>query len=130
MVEQAFERDLERGLTVPIQGRDDADHDRLSRRAVYACALVARACHVPITAITSTSRNSAAASEARMLVMYLLHTVTRYNLTEIATVFDRDRTTVGHAVKTVEDSRDNLIFDWLVRRIESAFRRALAGEAL
>jgi chromosomal replication initiation ATPase DnaA len=45
-------------------------------------------------------------ANARQLAMYLCHTLLGITLTEVGQFFGRDRTTVAHACRQVEDGRD------------------------
>ncbi|WP_332717153.1 helix-turn-helix domain-containing protein [Pelagibacterium mangrovi] len=45
-------------------------------------------------------------ASARQLAMYLCHTLLGITLTEVGQFFGRDRTTVAHACRQVEDGRD------------------------
>ncbi len=50
-------------------------------------------------------------AEARQVAMYLAHVCCRMSLTEVGTMFGRDRTTVAHACLKVECRRDEPNFD-------------------
>ncbi|MFA5958125.1 helix-turn-helix domain-containing protein [Hyphomicrobium sp.] len=50
-------------------------------------------------------------AEARQVAMYLAHVCCRMSLTEVGTMFGRDRTTVAHACLKVEYRRDDPNFD-------------------
>lgn len=52
------------------------------------------------------SRMRLATASARQLAMYLCHTFLGLSLTEVGQFFGRDRTTVAHACRQVEDGRD------------------------
>ena len=47
------------------------------------------------------------------------------SLSDIATAFARDRTTVSYACRRVEDKRDELIFDMQLERLEASMRREM-----
>lgn len=85
----------------------------LARRA--ACAL-ASICDVPAADFFRATRGNAEESFARQILVYILHT--QIGLTEeaIATAFDRDRSTVGHGVRTLEELRDPEVDRDLLRR--------------
>jgi chromosomal replication initiation ATPase DnaA len=52
--------------------------------------------------------------------MYLAHVTCGATMTEVGTLFDRDRTTVAHACKVVEDRRDDAEFDGKLEHLEQA----------
>jgi chromosomal replication initiation ATPase DnaA len=54
--------------------------------------------------------------------MYLAHVGLGMNLTEVARVFARDRTTVAHACARIEDRRDAAPFDRALDLLEGALR--------
>jgi hypothetical protein len=64
------------------------------------------------------------AAHARQVAMYVTHISCGINLTEVGTIYGRDRTTVAYACALVEDRRDDPIFDralelleWIVREL-------------
>jgi chromosomal replication initiator protein len=65
-------------------------------------------------------------SLARQVAMYLSNELTEYTADQIATAFDRDRTTVNHAVKRIDSAlRD----DQAVRNSVNNLRRRLAHQS-
>jgi chromosomal replication initiation ATPase DnaA len=52
--------------------------------------------------------------------MYLAHVVCGLSLTEVGTLFARDRTTVSHACSVVEDRRDDHELDGRLEHLERA----------
>ena len=68
------------------------------------------------------TRGSAATARARQVAMYLAHVGCRFSLTEVGRMFQRDRTTVAHACRVVEEQRENGAFDKAVASLESAVR--------
>ncbi|KAA0971098.1 chromosomal replication initiator DnaA [Aureimonas fodinaquatilis] len=68
--------------------------------------------------ISSPSRSSAAACEARHIAIYLAHVVFQQPHRSIAAAFARDRTSITHALRRVEDRRDDVKFDALLCRME------------
>lgn len=75
---------------------------------------------VSIQQINSTSRNRAHVAFARQTAMYLSHVVCGLNFSEVGTLFKRDRTTVSHACKCIEDHRDNEAFDQGMEFLETS----------
>lgn len=70
---------------------------------------------------------------ARQVAMYLAHTGFGLSLSEIGRHFARDRTTVAHACRLIEERRDDPKVELIVEAIELALRawkdRVGAGEA-
>ena len=88
-----------------------------------AIRLVATMFHLPQSALRGRSRGQAPIAFARQIAMYISHVVCRLTLTEIAREFDRDRTTVAHACRCVEDRRDCLEIDRVVSMLEWSMTR-------
>ena len=98
------------------QGRADA--------IVNACVM--SAFDVSTEEIALESRGPAPVALARQVAMYLHHVELRQSLTEVASRFGRDRTTVALACRTVEDRRDDPAFDGFIGALEAAIRSARA----
>ncbi len=64
------------------------------------------------------SRGRAPAAFARQVAMYLTHVVLGLNYSTAGRIFHRDRTTVAHACRVVEDRRDNPRTDALLQALE------------
>ena len=82
---------------------------------------------VDIGDLSATTRRSPRAAFARQVAMYLCHVVCGLSLTEVGTLFARDRTIVAHACEVVEDRRDDPELDgrldhWSVRSRRSWMR--------
>ena len=92
------------------QGRDQAV------RAIVA--MVAAAFGLSLSDLASDRRGVAEIAFARQVAMYLAHTHLRLPLTEAGRVFHRDRTTVRHACRQVEDRRDDPRVDHLLDCLE------------
>lgn len=71
------------------------------------------------------SRGSPRAALARQVAMYLCHVGLSLSFEAIGRLFGRDRTTVAHACRLVEDRRDDIWFDCRIAALELA----LAGKA-
>ncbi len=91
-------------------------------RQVEAC--VASVFGVPHESLRASTRGKADVARARQVAMYLCHTVLGFSLTTVGDLFERDRTTVGHACRLVEDLRDRSNFDDQIAYLE---RAVLAG---
>lgn len=55
---------------------------------------------------------------ARQVAMYLASCTFGMTMTRIGELFGRDRTTVSHAVRVIEDSRTDPVFDAKLTRLE------------
>lgn len=81
--------------------------------------LVAQERHVALSNMLRRSRGSGHAASARQLAIYLAHVLLGRPQDIIAELFQRDRTTIAHAVQAIEDLRDTETFEAEIRRIES-----------
>ena len=88
--------------------------------AIYA----AKHCEVPITLLMGKTRAKAGVARARQIAIYVAHTTFSVPYREAATFFQRDRTTIAHACKTIEDKRDDECFDAKVSLIENLVEEA------
>ncbi len=85
---------------------------------------VAEQFEVPIKKLMIKSRSLANEAQVRQIAIYLAHTIFSVSYREVGLYFDRDRTTVAHACKTVEDLRDNKEFDCRLSKIEKLLSEA------
>ena len=90
-------------------------------------AAVAHVFGVTLRDMRTRSRYPRAAL-ARQVAMYLGHVVLGMTVTQVASAFDRERSTVFHAVRHVEDLRDDAELDRTLLYLESLVRNAV-GEA-
>ncbi len=74
---------------------------------------------IPEAVLYSPTKGSSRASFARQIGMYLTHIVYEINLSRVARVFGRDRSTVSHACRVVEEYRDDPIIDEKLNALES-----------
>jgi chromosomal replication initiation ATPase DnaA len=72
------------------------------------------------------SRGKADICLARQIAMYLMHTVFSCPYHRIAAYFNRDRTTISHACRLVEDLRDQEEFDKRLETMENLLTSARA----
>jgi hypothetical protein len=98
-------------------------HPHGAELIVLAC--VVSAFGVSPAEIAGRSRGMAHVALARQVAMYMHHVVLRQTLTAVAKSFARDRTTVAHACRVVEDRRDDPAFEELLDAIERAVQGAL-----
>jgi chromosomal replication initiation ATPase DnaA len=59
---------------------------------------------------------------ARQVAMYLAHVECGLSLTEVGHVFARDRTTVAHACRLIEDRREEPTFDRVLELLQAVLR--------
>ena len=88
------------------------------RRAIDPA--VAAVFEVDLHDLGATTRGSPRAAFARQVAMYLAHVVCGLSMTEVGTLFARDRTTVAHACEVVEDRRDDPELDGRLEHLELA----------
>ncbi|MFG1432099.1 helix-turn-helix domain-containing protein [Xanthobacter sp. V2C-8] len=92
--------------------------------ARIAIALVCAAEGVDVEGLLALHRSPAQVAAARQLAMYLAHVVLGLSQAEVARAFGRDRTTVAHACRRIEDQRDEAGFDRHVAALEAGLRWA------
>lgn len=92
--------------------------------ARLAMHMAAYACHIDPADVEARTRGSAEAAAARQLAMYLAHVAMKMSLARVAIAFERDRSTVGHACRVIEDRRDDPAFDAHVALLEDLLREA------
>ena len=80
--------------------------------------------------LQSHSRSSAEIALARQTAMYLAHTKFGISYGEVGDFFHRDRSTVAHACRLVEDRRDNNEFDRSLSQMENLVDIALQGSSV
>ena len=70
-------------------------------------------------------RGNARIARARHVSIYLMHTFLSVPITEIANIYGKDRTTVAHACRVIEDLRDTPAFDDRIIELESTISTVL-----
>jgi chromosomal replication initiation ATPase DnaA len=95
-----------------LPGADEGTVCRLVQDVVAACFAVSP------EQMCARSRGRASAAFARQVAMYLTHVVLGLNYSAAGRMFHRDRTTVAHACRVVEDRRDNPRTDALLQALE------------
>lgn len=113
-----------RTTAVPLRGpaMQQAGTLRLCR---VVSALVAAQAEVPVDVMLAHSRCRAPVAAARQLAMYVAHVGLGLPQRDVARGFLRDRTTVAHACRRVEDQRDDPAFDRHVAWLEACARWAV-----
>ncbi len=96
-------------------------------RLVTAC--VAFDFGLDAAALEAVLRGSQRVAFARQIAMYLAHVGFGLSFEAVGRAFGRDRTTVAHACRVVEDGRDDIWFDCRVATLELICRAATGGAA-
>lgn len=94
----------------------------------HVASRVAIAFGLDVRAIVSTGRGSPPAAFARQVAMYLAHVGFALSFERIGRQFGRDRTTVSHACRVIEDRRDDDAFDRLMSGLEASCRAVIVGD--
>lgn len=101
------------------------DRQTLDRaRARLARAISAYAWGLSEQDLQAPTRGSSTAALARQVAMYLAHTSFEMSIARVGVAFDRDRSTVAHACRLIEDRRDDAAFDAMLTQFEDALRAA------
>jgi chromosomal replication initiation ATPase DnaA len=108
-------------LTYPSTLPASRRRSRTSARLVChdIARLVAGEFGLDAAAMISPTRGAPYAAYARQVAMYLAHVGFALSFEAIGRAFDRDRTTVSHACRVVEDSRDDLRLDRRLAALEA-----------
>lgn len=112
------------GMAVDSDAPKLAENPQGAELIVLACVMSAFG--VSPREIAGRSRGLAHVALARQVAMYMHHVVLRQTLTAVARRFARDRTTVAHACRVVEDRRDDPAFEECLDAIERAIQGAIA----
>ena len=100
--------------------RAGRDADAVAARCRRLEAVVALAFRLSLDELRGSSRGHAPIAFARQVAMYVAHVWFALTFSEVGRCFDRDRTTVAHACRVVEERRDDPRVDRVVAAIESA----------
>ena len=100
--------------------------ERGAARARLTANLLSFTVGAPATEILGAMRGPPRAASARQVVMYLLAAAFGMSQLEIAAAVGRDRATVAHGLKRVEDKREDERFDLWLTRLEVCLRAAPA----
>ncbi|MET0547282.1 MAG: helix-turn-helix domain-containing protein [Caulobacterales bacterium] len=102
-------------------------HDRRAlddARARLASGFAAFSFGVEEEDLLQPTRGSADTAFVRQAAMYLAHVSFEMSLARVASAFERDRSTVAHACRLIEDRRDEPDFDAHIGALEEALRLA------
>jgi chromosomal replication initiation ATPase DnaA len=97
-------------------------------RAGLAQAIVAHTYGVELYDMRAGTRGAPRAALARQIAMYLCHVVFRMTVQEIAQAFLRRKSTAHHALRRIEELRDDPELDRTLQFLETMLRSA-AGSA-
>jgi chromosomal replication initiation ATPase DnaA len=100
----------------------------IGERTAMTRAVVAHVLGVTLRDMRTRSRTPRAAL-ARQVAMYLSHVVLGMSFTQIADAFGRERSTAFHAMRHVEDLRDDPELDRTLLYLESLVRTAVGDAA-
>jgi len=89
-----------------------------------ATAIAAAGAGLGVERIVGRQRSTARVALARQLAMYLAHVGLGLPQSGVAEAFGRDRSTVAHACRRIEDLRDDPAFDRQVAQMEASLRWA------
>ena len=121
-METAFNIENPAASVSPWQGVRIGYGDQLN--GIHALALVdelvSRTYRLPRTALHAGTRCRKSVAFARQVAMYLSHVCLSYPLKDIASYYQRDRTTVAYACRVVEDRREEEETELLINSLESA----------
>jgi chromosomal replication initiation ATPase DnaA len=84
-----------------------------------AVALAAWDSEIAHKELAHLRRGAARVADARQLAIYLAHVALGHDLSHLALAFGRDRATIRHALRRIEDRRDDPGFDRRVSRLEA-----------
>lgn len=96
----------------------------LARLAEAAAAAMTR---LPVASLRGPARGGRAVTQARQVAMYLAHVVFGLSFNRVGICFGRDRTTVRHACRLVEDGRDDEGCEFGLTAIELGLLALAAG---
>lgn len=102
--------------------RSTANH--ASEQVWLVQATVAHAMDIPFTELFAPTRQRPKAALARQLGMYLCHTVFSVGVSDTARAFGRNPATVTHALRRIEDMRDDTEFDQTLNLLEAELQTA------
>ncbi|MFZ1813239.1 MAG: helix-turn-helix domain-containing protein [Rhizobiaceae bacterium] len=87
--------------------------------ARFVVRLIAFSCRCSEAEILGQERGASRISRARQIAIYLLHTSLSLAYGEIGRLFNRDRTTISHACRLIEDLRDDPKMDQFICELEA-----------
>jgi chromosomal replication initiation ATPase DnaA len=107
------------GACSPVRRAWASDHHRFGTGDFGSIeTAVANAFAVPLAELRAPTRRTASAAFARQTAIYLAHTLMGLSYSAVARAVGRDRTTVAHACRVLEQRRDDPAIDAIVVRLE------------
>lgn len=100
-----------------MKSKNNENQDQLFAQLVIAA--VGLEFGIPHTLIDNRTKGTSRAAFGRQLAMYLLNVVYDVNLSRVARVFNRDRSTASHACHVIEDHREDPVLDAKISRLEN-----------
>jgi chromosomal replication initiation ATPase DnaA len=97
---------------------------RAGQQALLAQMTVSEVLGIRLTALAGQDRGDTRAAQARQIAMYLCRVVYVMRLNDIGLAFGRDRSTAAHAVRRIEEAREDPDFDRRLSWLEAALQRA------
>jgi len=88
----------------------------------FLLSTVASVFEIDAVLLAQPTRGPARVALARQVAMYLAHVGCELSYTAIGQMFERDRSTVSHACRLVEDLRERATFNRAVGMMERAVR--------
>ena len=93
-------------MDMEIETATESRPDQAFQRVLLAQMVVAEVMGVALIALCRNTRGDARAAFARQTAMYLCHAVFAMRVGAVAKAFRRDRSTVRHAVRLIEQNRE------------------------
>lgn len=90
----------------------------------YVTLCVARDFQLDQGALLVPTRGAPQAAFARQVAIYLMHVCFGLSFAAVGRMFHRDRTTVAHACRVIEDRRDDCELDRRLAALERTCRRS------
>lgn len=110
--------------------RVPADPVLLGLECVYrhVTSCVARDFGIDPEILSAPTRGAPRVAFARQAAMYLMHVDFAVSFEAIGRMFGRDRTTVSHACRVIEDGRDDIWLDCRLAALELTCRGGVAAD--
>ena len=105
-------------VTIPAPQTESSPAIADERLCHWVAFCVARDFDLDAASLFASSRGAPRAAYARQVAMYLAHVEFALSFETIGRAFGRDRTTVSHACRVVEDGRDDIWIDCRVAALE------------
>ena len=107
-----------------VTAKAETHFSAAGQRALLVQMAVAEVTGVELARICAPKRGDPRAALARQMAMYLCHVVFHMNAAQVGLAFGRDRKTVCHALRRIEELREDLEFDRALGWLETSLSRA------